>query len=210
MATPLYIRLQAIRESLTFNWTRVLLPSGPTAIPVCGEWADQQYISVHSIRTYVAPRHMPFLSHYKFVILHTVVSKQGSIIIVFVYVLLCRLTAFVLSSFSEIAQFYGNGSFIDDGIMSAAFSYLSRNHKANGCFALKGRVHNRMLMVCCCGDCTYLIYQYMNNTLQWWSNHAWHALNCMRWHKEHACMQLQGTSMASTVAIVESERLYCD
>lgn len=65
------------------------------------------------------------------------------------HLLLCRLTAFALGSFSEMAHFYDDASFIDDGVMSAAFSYLRRKQNESGCFKLEGAVHNYRLLVCC-------------------------------------------------------------
>lgn len=67
----------------------------------------------------------------------------------FTYVLLCRLTAFALGSFSEMAHFYGDASFIDEGVMSAAFNYLMKKQNKSGCFKLEGAVHNYRLLVCC-------------------------------------------------------------
>lgn len=64
-----------------------------------------------------------------------------------VYLHIHRLTAFALGSFSEIANFYGNVTFIDEGIMDAAFSYLLRKQNESGCFALEGTVHNYRLLV---------------------------------------------------------------
>ena len=67
------------------------------------------------------------------------------------HLLLCRLTAFALQSFSEMAHFYAKDSFIDDSVMSAAYNYIMRTQKENGCFRLEGAVHNYRLLVGCGG-----------------------------------------------------------
>lgn len=47
-----------------------------------------------------------------------------------------------------MAQFYGDDSFIDEGVMTAAYNYLTRRQKESGCFRLEGAVHNYRLLVC--------------------------------------------------------------
>ena len=47
-----------------------------------------------------------------------------------------------------MARFYGDASFIDEGVMSSAFNYLLNKQNDNGCFELEGAVHNYRLLVC--------------------------------------------------------------
>ena len=77
-----------------------------------------------------------------------------------IYLHVHRLTAFALGSFSDIAHFYGNVTFIDEGIMDTSFSYLLRKQNEGGCFALEGTVHNYRLLVgrgACADACTHRV-----------------------------------------------------
>ena len=50
-----------------------------------------------------------------------------------------------------MAHFYGEDSFIDESVMSAAYNYIMRRQKENGCFRREGAVHNYRLLVGCGG-----------------------------------------------------------